>query len=424
MNIVIIAPFWEATGHVGNYRIKRYIDWCLENNIYITMITSGKKNTILEKPWGKQIEVFDRFNLYTWRKQKKENNLSFSPHRKENTLRKYIVNNLLIPDPIILWNWSVAFDSAVQEEIKNSDFILTSSPPESLHILGMYLSKKYKKKHIIDMRDGWLDESLKDSLHSKGIRYWIEKKLEALVVKNSAIILTSSSKWLSLLINRYKNIENKSYVITNGYPVIEEELLNKLHSNKQKNPSQNIIMTYAGRIRGSRSTQRAHHFISPIISAGYQLPNYHFTIQIIGRLTKEDLEEIDTIKLQNNNLKNITITLKDEVEREELFHLLSQSNVLLLTSMSISNIPSKLFEYITLKCPIFATSPKESILFSFEKEIPQLFVNEIESPNINKTIEKIKELSSLQDSALVPRTYHPDEIKRKFLYIVEKHANN
>ncbi len=96
-------------------------------------------------------------------------------------LRKFLsgfVHLVAIPDRAMFWALSVvrACERAAKEA-GAPDVIFSTSPPESLHLAGLYLSWKFGSRWVADVRDGWLFEPHKPQL-ANPLRRFAEGILE------------------------------------------------------------------------------------------------------------------------------------------------------------------------------------------------------------------------------------------------------
>ena len=91
-------------------------------------------------------------------------------------ITSFIRLNLFIPDSRIGWN-SFAFQKAKKIISNNKiDYVITTGPPHSSHLIGEKIYKKYKLKWIVDLRDPWSELFyLKDRF-----RFNFSKKLNAM----------------------------------------------------------------------------------------------------------------------------------------------------------------------------------------------------------------------------------------------------
>jgi glycosyltransferase involved in cell wall biosynthesis len=81
---------------------------------------------------------------------------------------------LLLPDPEIRWALRAA--KAIRKTDFLADWLITTSPPESLHVVGALLKKQLGVKWLADVRDLWL-KSPQLSMRRHVVRRWIESHL-------------------------------------------------------------------------------------------------------------------------------------------------------------------------------------------------------------------------------------------------------
>lgn len=98
-----------------------------------------------------------------------------APIKQGVGLRGILRQWLLLPDPDIRWAKKVRA-SLKQNPIK-VDWVITTSPPESLHVVGAFLKKICGAKWLVDARDTWITAAHREVLESSRFRRWIEKRI-------------------------------------------------------------------------------------------------------------------------------------------------------------------------------------------------------------------------------------------------------
>ena len=91
--------------------------------------------------------------------------------RAKNVLRR----QLLLPDPDIRWARRAA-KAAIEQATGVYDGVITTSPPESIHVAGAKVAKHLQIKWLADFRDSWLEDPLLEVRRNK-FRKSIERKL-------------------------------------------------------------------------------------------------------------------------------------------------------------------------------------------------------------------------------------------------------
>lgn len=394
---IIFAPFWRQAGHVGNNRVDRFVRWLVEAGYLIVIIRAGSVNAIRDESWGQEITVRDPLGLY--RDAQPGEPVDPSP-RKPNKWRRMLAYWLFNPDPSVIWARAAARHPTVLRAMEGAHFILSSSPPESAHVGAWMLSRKMSVPHIVDMRDGWLDEPLKPLLRSSALRRWQEGRLEHRILRDAKGIQVTSTVWQKMLCNRYQHLTSKVQVLTNAYPENAQVLCAK---DKLRRENDKIVLIHAGRFTGSRLTQHPSLLLEPLLK---NLANTVKTgvIRLIGSLTKEELAQIAPFEPRFNAI-GWQIETHGPMSRYELLEQLPFADGLLLLSASHAALPSKLFEYIPTGLPIFVVTEKWSATWEICKSLPQATIVEIDGETITEN--RMKKNRSFYENAdfLVPDAY-------------------
>jgi glycosyltransferase involved in cell wall biosynthesis len=102
--------------------------------------------------------------------------------------------HLLLPDPEIRWALRVV--ARIKASGQKYDWVLTTSPPESLHVAGALLKRHLGCKWVADVRDMWIRRPQRRELENSAFRRWIETRIaratlgqvDALVAVSQAVM--------------------------------------------------------------------------------------------------------------------------------------------------------------------------------------------------------------------------------------------
>jgi len=368
---VILAPFWNQPGHVGNYRVDRFIRWLSAQAFEIVLIRAGSHTQSCQRPWGIEVVIKDPLGLY--RDPLPGGNEVTK--RTPNKLRRLLAYAMFNPDPGLVWANYAARHPIVLAQARDASFVLSSSPPESAHVGAALLAKKLKTRLVIDMRDGWLDEPLKPLLQNSAFQRWREGRLEKKILKQADTIFVTSELWLDLLAQRLPFVKNKIHQLTNGYPRSE---LFDLSSPKKRLPHKPIHLVHAGRFTGSSLLRKVSYLLSPLWM-GLNDTSPKGIITLLGELEEQDKKEIMPWQ-EKFATKGWSIVLMDALPRAQMMDFLVQADGLLLLSASHAAIPSKLYEYLLLQKPIFTSTPKNSATWRISEGLEQIFVVDYSQP--------------------------------------------
>ena len=196
--VVIVAPFWRQSNHIGNLRVDRFRRWFREAGYDVVIVRAGSTECLKKEAWGTELTIRDPLGYY----RDPSPDGAPPPPRRPSRLRQFLVPRLFNPDPGIVWAWFACRHPKVLEYAADADCIISSSPPESAHVAASRLARKLKVPHVVDLRDGWLDEPLKLLLRTSMIRRWLEGRYETSVLKHAAAVFVSSDVWKELLCER------------------------------------------------------------------------------------------------------------------------------------------------------------------------------------------------------------------------------
>jgi hypothetical protein len=368
---VIFAPFWGHVGHVGNLRVDRFMRWLIEDGYSVAIIRAGSAEGERQVTWGTEITVRDNLGLY-------RDNVTGSSNvytRKPNKLRRWLAYWLFNPDPTVVWAKAAAKNERVLAAMQRADFILSSSPPESAHVGAWQLSRRTGVPHIVDMRDGWLDEPLKPLLRSSLLRRWQEGRIEGQILSHAKAIQVTSTVWKDLLCDRHPKFTAKVQVLTNGYPQQNYQS----ESSFSKNTNKEKLLIHAGRFSGSDTRRTPNLLLAPLLR-NFQKQASSGVIELIGPLSTDELRIIEPFKSRFNNI-GWRIECPGNRPRNELLERLQHADGLLLLSASYAALPSKLFEYIPTGKPIFAVTEHDSATWKICEKLPQATLIDVYSQN-------------------------------------------
>lgn len=359
---VLFIPFWRMAGHVGNNRVDRFRRWLSEEGYELIVVCAGAEEAVRAKPWGQEITVIDRLGLHPEAAPGQAR--AVSP-RKPNKLRRALAYWLFNPDPAVVWAKAAARHPKVVAAMQGAQFILSSSPPDSAHVGAWMLSQKTGVPHIMDMRDGWLDEPLKPLLHTSALRRWQEGRMESRIAHHAKVIQVTSDVWKELFDARYPQLAHKVHVLTNGYPA-QMPLASRRHP---KDAEDELVLIHAGRFTGSRQSQKPELLMDPLLQ-NLELKPCKGVIRFYGDLSPD---EVASIRAYQSRLSVIgwRVEFPGTVLRAQMLALMQQADGLLLLSASRAVLPSKLFEYVAVGLPIGFVADESSATEKLLRGVPQ-----------------------------------------------------
>lgn len=276
----------------------------------------------------------------------------FEKKEKQSWLTKvsvFIRGNFFIPDARKFWvQPSIQFlkNYLVENE---TDTIITTGPPHSLHLIGWKLKQLNPDlKWLADFRDPWTQISYHSELKLTSFAQKKHENLEKKVLQSADVVIASS---FSDAENYKKSGANRVEVITNGFE--ESDFTNLI----KKSGNSSFIITYSGGLEMARNPLVIWKALQEIIQENQEFKE-KLQLVFYGNISKDVRNS-----LQENGLIDFVIE-KGYVSHKESIIGIKEASLLILTNFpdekSKGIIPGKLFEYVATQNPILAVGPSDS----------------------------------------------------------------
>ncbi len=266
----------------------------------------------------------------------------------KNKVLNWIRGNVFIPDPKIYWvKSSVRFLKKKIKE-KGIQYIITTGPPHSMHLIGLALKTRNPElKWIADFRDPWSELDLLNEFHLLESSRDKHKRLEREVLQMADMTLTVSESW----VNDLKRLGAKNVaLITNGYDSTDFDL-------KPKKTDKFIIGHY-GLLNHLRNPINLWETLNKLCKENKEL-NSKLEIHLSGNIDTEVITKIKSYTYLKRKVKELKYLSHSKVLQEY-----NEASVLLLllfnSETGKGNYPGKIFEYFAAQKPILAFGPSES----------------------------------------------------------------
>lgn len=281
-------------------------------------------------------------------------------------MHRYL-NSLFVwlPDDKVGWVVPAFFRGLYLIKKHKINSIFTTSPPPSVHLVGLLLKVVTKKYWIADFRDPWFVEQKSFLIRSKLadiIEGWLNRK----VIEKSDRIVSVTEEMTEMFKNQGENnLGNKAFNIWNGYD--PEEL--ERHSHTQK--YNKFTITYAGTFYLDRNPELLLQALGDLIREG-RIDRKNVQVRFFGNCRYINGESVEELVV-NLNLRDIVV-ISDPIPHTEILEEIAKAHVLLLLAPDQPlQIPGKVFEYIGLKGSIIAICG-EGATNNFLKRYPKAII--------------------------------------------------
>jgi len=407
--VLIVAPFWRQPMNVGNYRVDRFARWLTDGGYQVVILRAGTADGVEENDGLIEITVRDPLALYP------DANGPKTPHRKPNKVRRFFAYVAFNPDPSIVWAKRAATHPLVTEYAGDPVCVLSSGPPDSVHVAASRLAESFRTKFVADMRDGWLDEPLKPLLRKYKFQQMREGRIEKRILSRADRVVVTSDVWKELLEKRLAFTRDKTVVVTNGYPRIANRATAAAQKPESVAPARPIRLLHAGRFTDSRPTRKPAYLFD-VLNSAIEKFGHPCSVTLLGDLNKDDRDEVESCRarLEKHSWR---LELLASVPRDDMMKRLAEADGLLMLTVMTGTIPAKLFEYIVTEKPVLAVTRKGSAVWRMGEDVPQLFTADYESPaQATETAARFLEACRTREyEAAAPDVFSEANLKRIFM---------
>jgi len=279
-------------------------------------------------------------------------------------LLRPIIRFLSIPDDIV-GNLPKLVGHGFYVALKQKpDIILSTSPPPTMHLTGLTLSKLTGIPWVLDLRDEWTLNPFMQYPTRFYQKY--DQFLERLTLKHARRIISTTDP-IALDTAKITRIEQKKFItITNGH-TLDENVIREL---KRSSPDKNqIIFTHSGTLLKDRSPSLWIDAFEKFIN---NTKNKNILLNFAG----------DT-KHFKSQLNRPWINQLGYLEHQACLRKLAQSNVLLLIGGPLHKrcYPGKIFEYLAMGKPILTICPVDSAIYAFLQGKDHCYLADIDDPS-------------------------------------------
>lgn len=239
------------------------------------------------------------------------------------------------PDPDIRWARRVV--KVIRQADIKADILLTTSPPESIHVAGAKLSKALNLTWVAEMRDTWLLNSHREILNRSKTRALGERYIAKSTLSKVSGIIAVSDVLMDEAREFIKN-DTPNLVLSHFTIPPEDNYVQQIL------PTDEINLVHTG----SFSLSDHRRTLAPLLKILEQCPPLEFPVRfhILGELTDEEkqLAEASPVHVSFHGLKSLEETRGFQLAADAL---------ILYTPEDSHSLPGKYAEYAATSRPIY-----------------------------------------------------------------------
>lgn len=343
--VLILSPYSPGAEHHAARRLGRFGRWLTAAGWDVRSVKGAPTPWV---PTG--IPQGDLASVGNWRSSTLREITQY-PKSLANFFRGRGWGRFLIPDATIGWSTATLLSPLTHRLARWADVIVSSSPPESPHLAASFLCRVHNKAHILDMRDGWMDEPLRQELKNNSIRSRIERRLEGHVLRSASGIVVTSPEWRNALAERYPQYYRKIVVVRNAISTEITTFATPLNRNHR-------VWVYSGRFGGSHADRDPRALLN-ILRRETLSSRTPIMFRFVGALSQSELDAIRAFGTEVQ-ATGCAAEATGHVSHAAATAEVNNADALMLLCASRHAIPSKLFEYTATGKPILAVCRQES----------------------------------------------------------------
>ena len=315
-------------------------------NLIDNSLTDQVKDIKTHKTYS--FEILKLYSLFKSGNRTKAIPQSYIPNQSLfDKIASFIRLNFFIPDSRIGWNYFAFRKAKKLIENNNINCLITTGPPHSTHLIGKKITKNFKLKWVVDLRDPWAEIFyLKDKFRFKYAKK-LNIKFESDVFNSAdSIITTVGDRYQKIIKDKLSN-SKKIHKIYNGY---DKSVYDKIKEIKPT--SFNIVFT--GVLSKNHNYQVFYKVLSHLKDEFNDL-NMIFTFA--GKIDTE-IKKLYSEKI--HFIDRGYVIHKTAIQIIKSSHLLINFNY--LHTEKTDMVSGKLIEYLASGSPIinFSNSAEES----------------------------------------------------------------
>ena len=356
--LLIISYYWPPTGGSGVQRWVKFAKYLPSEGWQPVIYTPENPEQLavdhsLESEISPETEVikthitepYELYKRFLRRSGHSKDAVEVNPVNAQNKsfaqkAAMWVRGNLFRPDPRCMWiKPSVKFLKKYLEE-HPVDLIVSTGPPQSMHLIGQRLAKETGIPWIADFRDPWTKIFyFKHLSMTRATERW-HKKMEKRVLDDATAIIA-----VSPLVQKDFQAMTKTPVelITNGFDECD------FHSDKCDNSNKDFTITHTGLFAADGNPTCLWEVLAEECSKD-NLFKERLRIKLIGKTDVQIIKSIEEAGL-NDNLMDMGYQSHETAVNEQ-----RNASILILPLRKEPEykavLPGKLFEYMASLRPI------------------------------------------------------------------------
>ena len=362
--VLIISYYWPPTGGSGVQRWVKFTKYLPSMGWQPVIYTPENpeqlavdESLLKEIPEGTEVirthitEPYEMYRRLFGKGQKSQiNPINSGSKTFKQSLSLWIRGNFFIPDPRCWWvRPSVKF---LKEYLKEHpvDAIVTTGPPQSMHLIGKALHRELGTPWIADFRDPWTKMYYFKHLGLWPLARFIHRKMEQAVLDEASAVIAVTPM---VQADFQAQTSTPVALITNGYDIPDFPEAKPLAADREY-----FTIVHTGLLASDGNPLELWNVLLRKCFDRKEF-RHKLKIKLIGKVDPEIIESIEIFGL-GPNLENMGYLPHDRTIEEQ-----RNADMLILPLRQDEEYrkayPGKIFEYLAARRPVLGIGQEDSV---------------------------------------------------------------
>ena len=344
MNLLLVAYFYPPCRDTGAHRPAALANWLRRLGHRVTVLTTSAYGTGDAATEQGVVRSADLQRLRA--RLRGHNRVDALFDADTYSGRPHVLSRIVVPEPLALaWAPFALRDALRANSRERFDCVITSSPPESVHLIGRALQRR-GVPWVADLRDGWTFEPIRPEFPTAFQRRLDERLERRWLTAADAVVSVSRPAAADLR----ARLGLEPELIPNGWdPDLDAEGPGGSSADRLLDPER-VSLVYTGRFGSYGRDPTALIRALGVLALEHPEDAVRLELVVAGPLTQ------DEANLMRRDVAPARIAVAGTLDRTEALALQRAADALLLVASSRRTqlLNFKLFEYIAAGPPILA----------------------------------------------------------------------
>jgi len=344
LNLLLVAYFYPPCRDTGAHRPAALANWLRRLGHRVTVLTTSAYGTGDAATEQGVVRSADLQRLRA--RLRGHNRVDALFDADTYSGRPHVLSRIVVPEPLALaWAPFALRDALRANSRERFDCVITSSPPESVHLIGRALQRR-GVPWVADLRDGWTFEPIRPEFPTAFQRRLDERLERRWLTAADAVVSVSRPAAADLR----ARLGLEPELIPNGWdPDLDAEGPGGSSADRLLDPER-VSLVYTGRFGSYGRDPTALIRALGVLALEHPEDAVRLELVVAGPLTE------DEANLMRRDVAPARIAVAGTLDRTEALALQRAADALLLVASSRRTqlLNFKLFEYIAAGPPILA----------------------------------------------------------------------